>query len=476
MTPSSPIMQRIAAGESQTLEFKTSFDKACIDTLVAFANTQGGTVLVGINDAGQVKGLTLGKESLNEWLVHIKAATSPSIIPDLVAHPLDDKTIVAIDVAEFPVKPVSTKGRYYKRVANTNQALNANEISDLYLQSLQLSWDAYPAPTATLADLSTAKIEQFVQQVNAGGRFALGTTAPWIALEKLNYISHGQPTWAAMLLFAQEPLRHHIHIGRFKTPSMIIDDRQITDTLFEAVDQAMKFIISYIAVAFEIDGSIKRKERFAYPLPAVREALLNAVVHRDYKDGSDIQVKIFDDKISIFSPGRLYDGLQLDEIKRDNYRSRLRNKLVAEGFYLTTHIEKYGSGFIRIRDALRDYPNISLALEEISGGLSVTFTQSQPPPLADSEGVDGGVSGGVSGGVGGGVISTPEQLQQYIQRKPSLNTAKLVEQTGAPKRTVERWLQQLKAQGLVEFKGAPTTGGYHATASAAASHPPKGKP
>jgi ATP-dependent DNA helicase RecG len=331
MTPS-PLNQLINAGESHTQEFKSSFDKACIETLVAFANAKGGRVLVGVSNAGRVQGITLGKESLNEWLVQIKAATSPSIIPDLEAHTLDGKTLVVISVAEFPVKPVSTKGRYYKRVANTNQALNPSEISDLYMQSLQLSWDAYPAHNATLADLSTAKIDAFVQQINAGGRFALGRTTGTEALQKLNYISQGQPTWAAMLLFAKEPMRHHIHIGRFKTPSLIIDDRQITDTLFEAVDQAMRFIVSYVPVAFEITGAVRRTERFAYPLPALREALLNAVVHRDYKDGSDIQIKILDNSISIFSPGRLYDGLTLAELQQDHYRSRLRNKLVAEAF------------------------------------------------------------------------------------------------------------------------------------------------
>ena len=441
--------QWIAAGESQTQEFKSSFDKACIDTLVAFANAKGGHVLVGVNDAGLVQGVTLGKESLNEWLVQIKAATSPSIIPDLEAHTLEDKTVVRITVAEFPVKPVSTKGRYYKRVANTNQALNPSEISDLYMQSLQLSWDAYPAHNATLADLSTAKIDAFVQQINAGGRFALGTTSGTAALQKLNYISQGQPTWAAMLLFAQEPLRHHIHIGRFKTPSLIIDDRQITDTLFEAVDQAMRFIVSYVPVAFEITGAVRRTERFAYPLPALREALLNAVVHRDYKDGSDIQIKIFDNSISFFSPGRLYDGLTLAELQQDHYRSRLRNKLVAEAFYLTTGIEKYGSGFIRIRTALRDYPEVQFTVEEVSGGLCLTFTK---PAAEEGEGVSGGVSGGVNDLAG---------LAALIAQHPGANTASLVELSQTPRRTVERWLKQLKDQGHIEFKGAPKTGGYY---------------
>ena len=441
----------LLAGESQTLEFKASFDKATIETLAAFANAQGGTVLVGVTDSGRVQGITLGKESLNEWLVQIKSATSPTIIPDLQACEINGKTIVAIDVAEFPVKPVSTKGRYYKRVANTNQALNPNQIADLYMQTLQLSWDAYPAHHAKVDDLSSIKIERFVSQVNAGGRFALEVTTPIQALEKLNYIQQGQPTWAAMLLFAQEPLRHHIHIGRFKTPDMIIDDRQITDTLFEAVDQAMKFIISYIAVAFEFDGSIRRKERFAYPLPALREALLNAVVHRDYTDGSDIQVKIFDKQITIFSPGTFYGKLTVADVQADNYRSSLRNKLVAEGFYLVHAIEKYGSGFIRIRKALREYPEIEFAVEEKFGGVVASFTQLEN----QTDTASGGASGGVSGGV-----STPEDLLTIIRAQAGLNAAELVRLSGKPQRTIERWLKQLKTAGQVQFTGSPKTGAY----------------
>ena len=105
------------------------------------------------------------------------------------------------------------------------------------------------------------KIEKFIAQVNECGRFSLDQS-PLLALEKIKYVVNGRPNWAAMLLFAEEPVRHHIHIGRFKTPSMIIDDRQFTDTLFEAVDQAMKFIVANISVGFEFDGSLQRSERF----------------------------------------------------------------------------------------------------------------------------------------------------------------------------------------------------------------------
>lgn len=250
-----------------------------------------------------------------------------------------------------------------------------------------------------------------------------------------------------MLLFADQPLRHHIHIGRFKTPSMIIDDRQFTDTLFEVVEQAMTFIVSHISVAFEFDGGIQRKERFAYPLPALREALLNVVVHRSYTDPSDIQIKIFDDKITLFSPGTFYGGINIADIQADNYRSSLRNKLVAEGFYLVNAIEKYGSGFIRIRQTLQDYPGIDFEIKEHAGGVMVTFAQKQPELIQEPPG----------GGVSGETLS----LLQLIRSHPGLKAAELATRMNKPKRTIERWLKQLKNSQHIEFRGAPKTGGYY---------------
>lgn len=446
------LLSLIATGESQAFEFKTSFDKAAIESLLAFANAQGGKVLVGVSDSGKLVCTSVGKETLHGWLGQIKSATSPALIPEIILHQIDDKQLVEIDIQEFPVKPVATRGRYYKRIASSNHALSPGEISDLYMQSLQLSWDAYEAPDFTVAQLSTAKIERFIRLVNQHGRFTLEEGQPIAALQKLNYLKNDQPTWAAVLLFAEEPLRHNIHIGRFKTPSIIIDDRQFTDTLFEVIEQSMKFIISHIAVAFEFDGSVQRKERFAYPLPAIREALINAVVHRSYTDPNDIQIKIFDSKISIFSPGTFYGGLTVAEIQQDNYRSSLRNKLVAEGFYLTNVIEKYGSGFVRIRRAMADYPEVRFSIEEAQGGVWAVF---ELTTLAGErqEGVSEGVSKGVSEGV--------SLLLTHIQKEPGLRAPMLATRMDTSVKNVERWLKQLKNQQLIEFLGAPKTGGYH---------------
>ena len=452
MTTRLLIHELLALGESQTLEFKSSFDKETIETLVAFANAQGGTVLVGVTDGGAVRGVTLGKETLNDWLGQIRAATSPVLIPDIDAYRLERKVIVAIRVGEYPIKPINTRGRYFKRVASSNHQLSLSEINDLYMQSLQLSWDAYVAPRHSLDDLDVTKIETFIDKVNAGGRFFLDPS-PLLSLQKLKYVANDAPTWAALLLFARQPLRHHIHIGRFKTPVTIIDDRQITDTLFEAVEQAMKFVVSHIGVAFEFDGSLQRKERFFYPLPALREALLNAVVHRDYASSSDIQIKIFDDRITLFNPGKLYGGLTIEELQTDHYPSHLRNKLLAEAFYLTKNIEKYGSGLIRIRKELEAYPEVRFRLEEIGGGVLATFSRMREY----DDGID---AGRVSEGVNEGVNEGPDLLFACIMQYPGLRIPDYSKHLNIPGKTLERWIKQLRDEKRVVFKGSPKKGGY----------------
>lgn len=121
----------------------------------------------------------------------------------------------------------------------------------------------------------------------------------------------------------------NIRVGRFKDDITIIDDRQITDTLFEAVEDTMKFIKTYMMVSYEFNGEIKRVKKWDYPLKALREVVLNAIVHRDYREPSDIQIKIYDDKIVISSPGGLYGDMTLEKIKQKNYQPSLRNKLIA---------------------------------------------------------------------------------------------------------------------------------------------------
>jgi ATP-dependent DNA helicase RecG len=157
---------------------------------------------------------------------------------------------------------------------------------------------------------------------------------------------------------------------------------------------------------------------------------------------------VFDDHIEFFNPGALMDDLTVEKIKTGNYKSHLRNKQVASIFRELDLIEKYGSGVRRVIDTFIAYGLPAPEFEATQGGMAVTVFKARELAKA--------------GGVNGGVNADPTQLLQLIQSKPGLKTTELAAQTGKPKRTIERWLKQLKAQGLIEFRGAPKTGGYHA--------------
>jgi ATP-dependent DNA helicase RecG len=192
----------------------------------------------------------------------------------------------------------------------------------------------YPYIGANISDLDETKIENFIDRVNESGRFKL-VGSPMECLSKLRLIKDDMPTNAAMLLFSREELFFNIHIGRYKTQSMIIDDKMIRGSLFESVENTITFILSHIKVAFEITGKTsQRTEIFEYPLPAIRELVLNAIIHRDYKSPTDIQIRIYDQEITIFNPGGLFGGFEIDELKTDNYQAQSRNKLITEAFIL----------------------------------------------------------------------------------------------------------------------------------------------
>ena len=150
-------------------------------------------------------------------------------------------------------------------------------------------------------------------------------------------------------------------------------------------NQAMEFIKKNIRLGFEFGGeTTKRKEKWQYPLPIIRELLLNAIVHRDYSNPTDIIIKIFDENIEITNPGKLMGNLTVDKLKSGNYVSIHRNRLLTEAFYLTGDIEKYGTGFKRIHDWLKDYPNVSYEFIELLNFIKLKIKTSTNDTLNDT--------------------------------------------------------------------------------------------
>jgi len=155
----------VQAGEGLQSEFKTSFKEDVIETLVAFSNAKGGTIYIGITDKGNISGVNIGKETLQNWINEVKIKTMPQIIPDAETHTVDGKKVVSFYVSEYPIKPVSTRGRYYKRVGNSNHLLSVNEVSNMHLQTINSSWDYYPRPGKTLNDISIEKVEKVMHVI-----------------------------------------------------------------------------------------------------------------------------------------------------------------------------------------------------------------------------------------------------------------------------------------------------------------------
>ena len=153
--------------ESLHTEFKTSFNEEVTVSLVAFANAKGGKVYVGVNDKGKPVGVELEPESLQKWINEIKHKTEPSIIPDADIEEIEGKQVVVLSVQEYPIKPVSVKGRYYKRQANSNHQLSAGEIADMHLQTVNSSWDFYPSHNKGLDDID------FDKEVSSIGRIKI---------------------------------------------------------------------------------------------------------------------------------------------------------------------------------------------------------------------------------------------------------------------------------------------------------------
>ncbi|MBL7202991.1 MAG: putative DNA binding domain-containing protein [Desulfobacteraceae bacterium] len=373
----SEIVKLIKKGESKTVEFKETFDNKTIETAVAFANSRGGHIFIGVSDKGAKKGVQIGKESLIGWTNKISQGTQPRIIPEVESSKIEDKIIAVIQIKEFPIKPVSTKGRCYRRVGNSNRLMTPHDIAEMHLHSTGTSWDKTQAPDATMSDIDPEKIKRYIRRSRDAGRRDVGDhEEPLEILKKLELVKEGKLTWAALLLFrkATKYLRSQglVHCGRFKEETIVIDNRMIEGTIVEQIDEAIDFIRKNISVKFVMTGKPQRDEVWDYPLEAIRESIINAVCHRDYTMPSNTEVRIYDDRLTIWNPGGLPLGITMDDLFKP-HGSVLRNKGIGAVLYDMGLIEQWGSGIGKMLKlcSLADIPEPHF--EEYQRGFLVEF-------------------------------------------------------------------------------------------------------
>jgi len=207
----------ISQGENINIEFKENFNNDAIIALCAFANTKGGKVYIGISDSGKIKGIDIKQETIPIIINEVKNKTYPNIIPDTEIIKAENKRILIISIKEFPIKPVAVKGKYYKRVKNSNHQLNLQEIAEEHLKTLNSSWDYYIDTNNSIDDVSIKKIENFISKIENNKQTKI-ELSPFDFLSKLKILRNNKLTFGAYLLFAKDDtLISDIQIGRFKS-------------------------------------------------------------------------------------------------------------------------------------------------------------------------------------------------------------------------------------------------------------------
>ncbi len=346
------ISKLIHSGESETVEFKENFNMEAFETVSAFANTKGGTILIGVSDRGKINGVQPSESTLRDWSNRISQSIEPKVAVTLNTTRIEEKGVVFIHVDENRIKPVNCRGRYFKRIGATNRRMSWEDITKMVLESVGATWDELPELRASMDDIDPAKITQFIKLCNKAGRRPIPEIEkPLEVLRKLELVKGGKPTRAAILLFGKNPQKFYIpailKVGRFRPGNIIVDDKEIRGTVFEQAEEAMLYFRDRLQTKFEFTGEPQRKVIWEYPLEALRETVINAVCHRDYMKSANTQIKIHDDHILIWNPGKLSSGLTLEQLKIA-HPSLPHNRLIAEAFFYAGYIEKWGSGTLKV--------------------------------------------------------------------------------------------------------------------------------
>jgi len=356
--------------EAQDKEFKEIWKDEYLKTLCAFANSEGGVLYIGIRKDGTPVGVENPEEFLE--ILPNKIRNKLGIIPDIKLELMKNKEIIKIIIKPSEM-PVFYKGRFYIRSGSTTQEVNGYDLMRIIMKKHKISWDSLPSE-AGIDEIDEATVERF--KVMAKGRLAiLGNESHKNILENLEFIKDGKLTNAAILLFGKNPQKFYLNsisrVGRFKTSTEILDTVIIKGNLFEQVDALVNAIKKHINVRYVIED-VQRKDVWDYPLPAIREACINALIHRDYMDSAEIQIKIYDDHIWFWNPGGLPEGITIEDLKKE-HASRPRNKLIAMTFYYAGLIERWGTGTKRIVDLCKEQGLPEPEFKEEFGGFSVVF-------------------------------------------------------------------------------------------------------
>lgn len=432
--------------ESQHIEWKESWRDEYLKWLCGFANAEGGVLMIGRNDQGIAVGVPHAKKLLEDLPNKIRDVLGIMANVRLVSEKRKD--LIEIHIDPYPY-PVSYKGEYHYRTGSTKQELKGAALDKFLLSRQGKTWDGVPVPNVTARNLSKEAIEAFRTQARQSQRMSTADLKePAGALiEKLHLYDGKHLKRAAVLAFHPDPERFvtgaFVKIGYFRTNDDLLYHDEVHGDLFKQVSQTMDLLLTkYLKAAITYKG-IQRVETLPVPESALRETLLNALIHKDYASGTPIQISVYADQLMVWNPGQLPQSWTVEKLKR-KHASLPFNPDIANVFFRAGEIEAWGRGVERIFTAcqMARLPSPEIRLE--SSGIWIVFRFL--PAVKVETRVETRAK-------------TPEQILEVLSSNPTLTLAEVAGTIGKSTSAVERAAAKLSEEGRLRFVG-PKKGGH----------------
>lgn len=334
--------------EHQNIEWKESWHNDYFKWICGFANAQGGTLYIGIDDKGETKQLDNSKKLLEDLPNQVRDLLG--LMVDVNLHTKNGDDYLEIVVEPYPF-PISLRGKYYYRSGSTLQELKGAALTKFLLQRQGKKWDGVPIPNVTAEDLKNDTFDFFRKKATKSKRLESedldGTNQELLESLQLYLEDEKMLKRAAILLFHPKPEKYvtgaYIKIGYFENEADLMYQDEAHGNLFEQIEKTMDLLFSkYIKALISYEG-ISRVETYEYPKEAIREALLNAVAHKDYSGGAPIQIKVFNDRIMIWNDGQLPDNWTISNLLK-KHASKPYNPDIANTLFRSGYIESWGRG------------------------------------------------------------------------------------------------------------------------------------
>ena len=462
--------------ESQIVEWKRSWRDEHLKWICGFANAQGGVLEIGRDDRGDIVGVNGVLRLLEE--IPGKVQSLLGIVVDVNLKSESGREYLEVVVKSHPT-PISFGSEFHYRSGSTKQVLRGAALSRFLLERYGRTWDAMPQPGVALSDLDDRTVDLFRRRAVRSGRLPEDVLIEPIetVIENLNLRDGDHLKRAAALLFHRSPERllpdAYVKIGYFRGSELLFQDTTEGD-LFTQVDQTMDLLYTkYTRGLVSYDG-IYRVETFPVPREAMREAVINAVIHRNYASPAAIQVRVCDDRIAIWNAAHLRPEWTAD-LMADELSSRLPNPHIARTFFLAGMIKAWGRGIRRIVDLCRKAGNPSPIWRLEAGGeglwlrfpFSKAYQSADPAPLGDRATANVPDTAQMTGettqnatqiATGTTQKSARVQIVSSLKAEPRLTRSALAEHVGLTPDGVKYHLKKLKSAGIIRRVGSDRAG------------------